>query len=267
MAAKNTAGLTARGSGRPDYSQRLQGTVPVSLKTGSVEIMGTIGRLVYADRLGSVQNVGSLRYIQAGSIGRVERAGTLGRLVYANRLGSVQNLGSLRYVQAGTLGKVTRVGTQAWLNYANRLGTVQKLGSLRYIQAGTLGKVTRVGSLTRVNELGTLSARRTEGTVWSNRVHTAVGSTVVGAWIDVMKWRNKSLAFWNTLGGSLHVVTGFRGSGVNGATGTYYSQRLGAGTYTVLSLSETIFFIRPVTRSGSVAPGKGTLTVMLNLQA
>ena len=265
--AQPTGSLTPKGTGRPDYRTRIAGTVKVDVRTGSVNIAGTIEHLLtigtvktvrYMGSVGRVLNVGSVgrlgtvRYLQSGSLGAVSRVGTV------KSLGSIAQL-----ARAGTVQDVIRLGT---VKRVLNIGSVGRLGTVRYLQAGSLGKISRVGSITRMESLGTLSSRQATGTVFSDRVHTAVGSVVVSPWVDVYRFVTKSFAVKNTLGGSVHIISGFRGTGVGGGTGTYYSQRIGGGTYTMLSLTESIQFLRAITRSGSVGSGKGSLSVMLNTQ-
>lgn len=163
-------------------------------------------------------------------------------------------------VRRGSLGRVASLGTMGRVNYQGSLGHLRDVGSL--------ARVNYIGTLNRVARVGSLAARYITGTPFftTGTRHVAVGSTLVGDWINVERFRTKTFHAKLSMGGSFHIVTGFRGSDGLGGTGTYYSTRIGQGSYNIFSFTEAVRFARPVVRSGSVASGKGTATLMLNLQ-
>lgn len=83
--------LTPKGTGLPDFAtgvQQVAGSVAIYGAKGSIRAYGSVVVNV-ASRIGTIGRVGTLRYVQAGSLGRVERVGTLGRIT---SVGSVRNI-------------------------------------------------------------------------------------------------------------------------------------------------------------------------------
>ncbi|KKK80686.1 hypothetical protein LCGC14_2821030, partial [marine sediment metagenome] len=105
-----TGSLTPRGSGRPDFRQQLFGTVATNVRSGSVEISGTIQH---------IRSIGSMNYV-----------GSIGDVVYSRRIGTLAHMGTVARVS-----DVTRVGTLQTLSYVQRIGTQPYVGRI-----GTLGE-------------------------------------------------------------------------------------------------------------------------------
>lgn len=243
--------ITPKGTGFPDYSHRPFGTLSVSVRSGSVEISGTIEHI---RRIGTVGYLGTQRYL-----GRV---GTVGKIT------------------TGSLGHVTVIGSVARVG---RLGTVAGLGTLRYVQAGSLGRVERIGTVGQVGRVGTAHVgtvptesfgRRGVYTAIRGNVRLGAGSVWLGSWQHVGSYAVKTLVFsvgnpGTSGGGSVAIITGLPGTSV-GQTGTYFGpMRVGKGTYTPLSFTEAVRYVRPWIRQhgdGAVAAHGGTVTFNLGVR-
>ena len=156
---------------------------------------------------------------------------------------------------SGTIEHILAVGT---LNYVGTLRKVGIVGTVRYV--GTLRKVERVG---------TIGARLTDGAVLlgSSKIHSAVGSRYIGSWEDISRFRVKSYQVLSTLGGSIYIMGGARGTSIGGLVGTMYQVKLRTSQFETFSFREDFQFARAIVQAGSVAPGKGTLRLARNFQA
>ena len=194
---------------------------------------------------------------------------------------SLQKLGTLEKLNyVGTIGRITSMGI------IGQIGTV-----LLTVRIGTLGKVNRMGTLDEVTTLGTLQTvkyirrlgtavsdlrgRSYIGTPLRDRVRLGAGSEWIGSWQAIGSYQVKTLMFnvgnpGTSGGGSISLVTGMSGTGVGGGTGTYFGPvKIGKGTYTTVSLSEAIRWLRPHVRqhgAGPVPEHGGTVSVHLGLR-
>lgn len=128
----------------------------------------------------------------------------------------------------------------------------------RILLSGTLPVDLKAGSI----EPGTLArARFSESSRLIGTRHVAQGSQYGGAWEAIGQYQTKTYVVQSTMSGSLRLIAGGLGSGVNGLTGTLYGFRLGQGTYRSFSFTESFAFIKPIVVVGSIGSGKGTLSL------
>lgn len=171
------------------------------------------------------------------------------------RGGSVDISGTIEHILAvGTLryiGTVQRVG---------RIGTVQRIGTVRYIQAGSFGYAGQLGTLNT-------RAQSRKSLLGTTRLHSASGSTYIGSWEEVSRYRTKTYGINASQGGSLFIIGGMLGTGPSSLTGTAYRSRIGAGTFVTNSFTEQFQFTRAIVRSGSFGSGKGTIRLARAFQA
>ncbi len=257
--------------GKIDYLARA-GTLG---NMGTISRVGSIGRIVYINRIGTIEFVGTVnQQIRTGTLQRLLYANRVGSMGYVNRVGTIGvmpdlrvgtigNVGTIGYVKrlgtVGHVGTIPQVGRVGSLGYQTRLGTLGHLGSQPY-----LGSVNRLAYVLRVGTVGAHAWQMggsISGSQWDRR-HTEAGSTYVGSWVDVSRFRTKTTAVRSSSSGSLFLVVGIAGTGVAGGTGTYYQARLGQGSYNSVSFTEAHRFLKPIVKPGSVGSGKGTLTLM-----
>ncbi len=218
--------LRTRGRGRKDYSQIVPHIGTIAKLQGTVKVIVVAGSVEVS--------------ITTGTLNYLRRQGTLG---YAGRLGTLQYQPRL-----GTLTTVDRIGT---LTYAKRLGTVG--------YAGRLGTISHVGTLGARDFSGI-------GAGWGVGTHVARGSWYTGSWVDVARFRNKTLAIHPlSLSGTVHIMASILGQATE--RGSYYTSRIGKGTYTTKSFTESLKEVRAeFEASGSSVTGKGTLLAEWGLQ-
>lgn len=282
--------------------ERLIGSPPHDLQhLGTLEKVNYIGTIGRVRRMGTIATLGTvLLTVHIGTIHKVNRLGTLDEMTRAGtlnriaggRVGTLARLGTVHQVEGGVLGSVHRLGS---VHYQERLGTIQHLGTVRYLQAGSLGRVEHLGTAGRVSylskigtlgyagrlgtvqyqprlgsigHLGTLGARDFSGVGagFGLGTHVARGSWYPGSWVDISRFYVKTLVVHpSSLSGTIHIMTSVLGNATE--HGTYYSERIGKGSYTTKSFTETFKEARAVFQaSGSSVTGKGTLRSRWGLQ-
>ena len=147
------------------------------------------------------------------------------------------------------------------------MGTLHYTGTLRKV--GIVGTVRHVGTIAKVDRVGTVAARLTDGKVLigTSKVHSAVGSRYTGSWEDISRFHVKSYQVLSTLAGSLYIMGGARGTSPGGLVGTMYQMKLRTDQFETFSFREDFQYSRAIVRTGSVAPGKGTLRLARNFQS
>ena len=193
--------------------------------------------------------------------------------------GSIDISGTIEHINA--VGTLRYVGT---VRQVGRVGTIQQVGTVRYIQAGSLGRVERVGTIGQVGRVGTahpgtvpteLFSRRGVYTTIRGNIRLGAGSIWLGSWQHVGSYEHKTFVFkvgnpGTTGGGSVAIITALQGTGATGGIGTYFGPvRIGKGSYTPLSFTEAVRYVRPWIRqhgAGAVAEHGGTVTTHLGLR-
>jgi len=230
--------------------ERIIGSPPHDLQH-----LGTLEKLNYVGTIGKVSKLGTIAYlgtvlltIHVGTVHKIDRLGTLDEMTRA---------GTLNRIAGGRVGTLGRLGT---VHYVERVGTIQRLGTAKYL--GTVGKVNYIP------RLGTVSARLFSGigAGFGPGTHVARGSWYLGSWIDVSRFRTKTLVIHpSSLSGTIHIMTSVLGNATE--YGTYYSARVGKGSYTIKSFTEVPKEVRAIFEaSGSSVTGKGTLRSQWGLQ-
>lgn len=103
-----------------------------------------------------------------------------------------------------------------------------------------------------------------------DRVPLGPGSTWIGSWYPVSGFEVKTVQVTakgsvGGGGGSFAIIAGMLGTGVRGATGTYYGPiRLFAGTFTTQSFTEAVKHVRIFVQHTGLR--RGTVTVTLGRQ-
>jgi len=189
-----------------------------------------------------------------GTLEKLNYVGTIGRIISMGIIGQIGTV--LLTVRIGTLGKVNRMGT---LDEVTTLGTLQ---TVRYVQ--------RLGTVA-----SDIKGKSFIGTPLRNRVRLGAGSEWVGSWQSIGSYEVKTIKFHvgnpgTSGGGSVSLITGMTGTGISGGTGTYFGPvRIGKGTYTTLSFTEAMRFLRPQVRqhgAGPVPEHGGTVSVHLTMR-
>ena len=168
--------------------------------------------------------------------------------------------GSLAFI--GSLAHVTTIGT---------LSRVGRVGSIR---TGTL-TIGRVGTAHTGTVPTEVFSRRGVYTTIRGNVRLGAGSIWIGSWQHVGSYEHKTLIYkvgnpGTTGGGSVAIITALQGTGATGGIGTYFGPvRIGKGSYTPLSFTEAVRYVRPWIRqhgAGAVAEHGGTVTLHLGLR-
>ncbi len=220
----------------------------------NVEFLRYVARVGTMDaKIGTIGNIGTLRYVsRVGSMGYMARVGSLG---YLGRAGSIGSVGRVSYVpRVGSIGRIGSIGS------IGRVGYVPRVGSLGRVESGSLGRIAYVGRTGTIGAHAWYKGGSVGASQW-DRIHTGKGSTYVGSWVNIERFRTKTFAVRSTVSGTLSLVTGIVGSGPTGITGTYAQMRLGVGSYVALSFTEAMRFVKPIVTVGSVGSGKGTLSL------
>lgn len=249
--------LTAKGTGRPDFTTKSYGVgpdglpyaMPLSTKGSQVKTAPPrVGTVIYSQRMGTIGRIVSGSLAVKIVSGTVEVTVTWGTLTYAKRLGTVSYQKRL-----GTVGYVGRLGT---VQYQPRLGSIGRLGRVGTAHTGT------VPILHKGREYSSVAIR--------DRVHLGQGSTWVGSWQHVGSYHIKTFSIWGrgspAIGaGSFAIIAGMIGTGVAGFTGTYYGpENIGAGSFTTKSFTEAVRYVRPYfKKSGTYS---GTISIGLSRQ-
>ncbi|GAJ12676.1 unnamed protein product, partial [marine sediment metagenome] len=230
------------------------GTIGRVSKLGTIAYLGTVLLTIHVGTVHKIDRLGTLdEMTRAGTLNRIAggRVGTLGRLGtvhYVERIGTISNLGSISYI-----GTVNRIG-------GGRIGTLARLGSIHYQE--------RLGTVGYQGRLGTISARLFSGigAGFGLGTHVARGSWYLGSWIDVSRFQTKTLVIHpSSLSGTIHIMTSVLGNATE--RGTYYSARIGKGSYSTKSFAEALKEAKAVFEaSGSSVTGKGTLRSQWGLQ-
>ena len=262
--------------------ERIIGSPPHSLQH-----LGTMERLRYINRIGTIQHMGTLAVlgtvlmsIHVGTIHRLHYIGTLkhqqylgtnrglgtaltpsGTLSAIERVKYIRRAGSIGHIEK--LGSLSKVGTIDRLEYISKMGTISRVGTVARL--GSVHYLERIGTL---SNLGTLMARyfSDNGAGFGLGTHVARGSRYTGSWMDISRFRNKTLVIYpSSLSGTIHIMTSILGNAIE--HGTYYTGRIEKGTYTTKSFTEAFKEARAeFEASGSSVTGKGTLKAYWGLQ-
>jgi hypothetical protein len=243
---------------------RLSGTPSTDLRDllGTQHYLGTLGKIGNIGTIGVVKHMGTLN--RTGTVGLLNRAGTVGRLNVVGTLGKISKVGSINRI--GTVGRLNQAGTVGRTNYIGRLGTIEYIGTIQRLnltaRIGTLGRVDRIGTC----HTGTVPVTFAGQSIMAGadvqaRYYSAslgrgttprlgCGSSWTGSWVDVDKYRNKTLmvklAGTAAVGkGSVAIIGGMAGTGINDGTFTYYPwTSIGKGSAYTLSFTESMMYVR-----------------------
>lgn len=105
-----------------------------------------------------------------------------------------------------------------------------------------------------------------------DRVPLGPGSSWSGSWMAVSNFRIKTIGVQQldvrsapgSGAGSLFLITGFRGTGIDGMTGTYNLSRSPLGSFSTFSFTEAVAYMRTEFVQSGYA--RGSVSVMLNEQ-
>jgi len=114
-----------------------------------------------------------------------------------------------------------------------------------------------------------IQARYRPGTAMRDRQPLGPGSIWVGSWQDIENYQTKTYEV-RAIGSasSFAVITGMMGTGVTGATGTYFGPtRIGAGSRASFSFREAHRYTRPYLQAmGGAENARGSYSVMMARQ-